>query len=54
MLDYLSEEEQVNYKANLQKFLEARKDQTKWVSFIRGELTIKDRAPDQDTASQEK
>lgn len=45
VLDFLSPEEHANYKANLQAFLEARKDGTKWATFIRGELTIKDRAP---------
>lgn len=43
VLDYLSKEEFSSYKANLPKFLEARKDTSKWVTFRRGELRITNR-----------
>jgi len=44
VLDFRTPEELKNHRQNLPKFLEARKDPSKWVSFIRGVLTIKDRA----------
>jgi hypothetical protein len=43
-LDFLSPEEMKLHKENLPAFLEAKKDPSKWVSFNRGVLKVRDKA----------
>ena len=53
-LDFLSPQEHAKYKENLQAFLDVRRDKTKWVSFTRGELIVKDKVPAEGTITNEK